>query len=158
MARGDATQTAIAAQIGVRKQTLTRWLALPAFVEMIETGRAAIAAAIRADGIANKQNRIDAYNDRWRKMQTVIAERAEAPDMQSVPGGTTGLLVKTWKQVGSGPDAQLVAEYQVDTGTLAELRATEKQAGQELGQWVDKSETYNQNVSLGLVGIRIEDI
>jgi transposase-like protein len=158
LARGDATQQAVALRVGVRPETMTRWLALPAFVEHLETEREAIRAAIRAEGIVNKQNRIDAYNERWLKMQTVIAERAESPDMQQVPGGKTGLLVKTWKQVGSGPDAQLVAEYSVDTGTLAEMRATEKQAGQELGQWVDKSESYNQNVSLGLVGIRIEDI
>lgn len=32
----------------------------------------------------------------------------------------------------------ILHEYKVDTGTLAELRQIEKQAAQELGEWVDK--------------------
>jgi hypothetical protein len=52
-----------------------------------------------------------------------------------VPGGTTGLLVKDYK----GKDADQPV-YKVDTRLLAELRAHEKQAAEELGQWSEKQE------------------
>jgi hypothetical protein len=71
-------------------------------------------------------------------MRRVIEQRGRA--MSGVePGADTGLLVRTLKTVGSGFDAKVVAEYEVDTGLLKELREHEKQAAQELGQWSDKS-------------------
>jgi hypothetical protein len=59
--------------------------------------------------------------------------------MVAVPGAETGLLTRTYKQIGSGEGAEKVEEYQVETGLLKELREHEKQAAQELGQWADKS-------------------
>lgn len=96
--------------------------------------------AIVAKGIAEKQNRIDAYNDRWRRMQQVIAERAEDIELQDVAGGKTGLIVHNVKGVGKGEDFQLIDLYEVDTGLLKELREHEKQAAQELGQWTEKKD------------------
>lgn len=139
LAKGE-TQEEAARQADVQPASIRRWLKLPAFSSEVERLSAEILAALKAEGIANKQNRIDAYNERWAKMQTVIAERAESPDMQDVPGGATGLLVKSWKQLGGGRDAQLVPEYAVDTGLLSEMRATEKQAAVELQQWTEKRE------------------
>ena len=48
----------------------------------------------------------------------------------SVPGGTTGLLTKDYK--GKQADTPV---YKVDTALLAELRAHERQAAEELCQW-----------------------
>ncbi len=96
--------------------------------------------AIKAEGIANKQNRIDRLNADWLRLQQVIAERAADPTMADVPGGTTGLLVRTVKALGHGADARIVEEYAVDTGLLRELRAHEEQAAKELGQWTEKRE------------------
>ena len=39
------------------------------------------------------------------------------------------------------------AVYYVDTALLAELRATERQCAEELGQWVTKSEPSQLNVN-----------
>jgi hypothetical protein len=50
-------------------------------------------------------------------------------------GGATGLLLKDYK----GKDADQPV-YKVDTRLLAELRAHEKQAAEELGQWSEKRE------------------
>src|SRR5262249_37518948 len=58
------------------------------------------------------------------------------PDMRDVPGGTTGLLVRTVKWVGSF----VFYLYQVDTRLLKQLLKHEKQAAQELGQWGQKTE------------------
>lgn len=64
---------------------------------------------------------------------------ARSKDMAEVPGGDTGLLVRKLKSIGSGENTKTVEEYAVDTGLLSELREHEKQAAQELGQWINKS-------------------
>jgi len=66
-------------------------------------------------------------------MRQVIKERAESPEFAAVPGGKTGLLCKDLKGRRDTP------VYKVDTGLLAELRAHEQQAAQELSQWQTRS-------------------
>ena len=68
-------------------------------------------------------------------MRQVIDERGGSAGLSDVPGGTTGLLVKDYK----GKDADQPV-HKVDTSLLAELRAHEKQAAEELGQWSEKRE------------------
>ena len=65
-------------------------------------------------------------------MRQVIAERAACPDFAKVPGGTTGLLCRDLR-------CKDTPVYKVDTGLLAELRAHEQQAAQELSQWQTRS-------------------
>jgi hypothetical protein len=69
----------------------------------------------------------------------VIAARAADPALQDVPGGKTGLIVRDVRGIGKGANFQLVAVYAVDVGLLAEMRQIEKQAAQEVGQWVDRN-------------------
>jgi hypothetical protein len=38
--------------------------------------------------------RVEALNERWEKMHQIIAARAAAEEMQAIPGGKTGLVVK----------------------------------------------------------------
>ncbi len=87
--------------------------------------------------IAVKDDRVKAQQLRWEKMHRVIDARAADPEMQRAPGGETGLLVKSFKTLGSGPLATVVEEYEVDTGLLAEMRKTEEHVAHELGQWVE---------------------
>jgi hypothetical protein len=90
--------------------------------------------------IAVKEARIRAVNERWLKMQQVIAERAVDISMKGVAGGSTGLLAHDQKGVGSGPAAEVIDVYEVDTGLLKELREHEVQAAKEMGQWIEKGE------------------
>lgn len=154
LARGDS-QASIAQSLGISTQSVWKWTRKPEFAAAVEAETERIRADIRAQGIAAKQNRIDAYNDRWQKMQTVITERGLAPDMQQVPGGKTGMILRTYKQVGSGRDAELVEEFSVDTSTLAEMRATEKQAAQEMRQWDEDSSDGDSGTIRGPVTIQI---
>lgn len=94
-------------------------------------------AEIRAEGIANRDARISAQQDRWDRMQRVILARAA--DMAAVPGGDTGLLVRQYKALGRGEDFQVVEEYAVDTGLLSEMRQLEQHTAKEKGEWVDKT-------------------
>jgi len=129
----------IAAELGMTRRHLYRWRHHPVFIERVTQIAQGYVDALKDRGIAERQNRVDALNDRWRRLQTVIDERAE--DMATVPGGSTGLLVRQTKTVGTGPQAQIIDEYAVDTGLLRELRAHEEQAAKELGQWIEKQDT-----------------
>lgn len=97
--------------------------------------------AVIALEISARNARVQALQDRWDLMRQVIRERAEyytrTDDAYdgAVAGGTTGLLVKDYK--GRNADQPI---YKVDTGLLEELRAHEKQAAEELGQWTEKRE------------------
>jgi hypothetical protein len=87
--------------------------------------------------IGSRNARVQELQDELNRLRQVITERAEhyrnGGDDQydkAIPGGTTGLLCKSW--VGKDADRPV---YKVDTAILAELRATARQAAEELGQW-----------------------
>lgn len=132
------TDEQIASEVDVHVQTLWLWKRHPDFQARIQSIVAAYAEAIKGRGIAERQNRVDALNDRWDKLKKVIEARAADTTLAEVPGGDTGLIVHQVKGVGHGDGFQLIDLYQVDTGLLSEARAHEKQAAQELGQWVEK--------------------
>jgi hypothetical protein len=115
-------------------------------------------AAIRRQGIAVQQNRVDALVRRHQLLERVIEERAaeyralaeeRAADpgagsdldalvgRRSIPaGGETGLLVRKVKMVGT----LIAEEFAVDTGLLAELRAHENDIAKELGERVERQD------------------
>lgn len=138
VAADDITDQEIADKVGIGKATLERWKGLLEFktrvTEIVDKTRQAIVT----QGIADKVNRVRALNDRWERMQRLV--EARAIEHANAPGGNTGLLVKTFKVVGTGPVAYEVEEYAADTALLRELRAHEEQAAKELGQWVEKKD------------------
>lgn len=108
--------------------------------------------------IATREARLGHYAEIVKKGLTVLGERAADPTMANVPGGQTGLLVRSWitvhitetvKVIGddgkerfiSVPKVKEMPEYRVDTGLLRELREYDKQASVELQQWTEKRET-----------------
>jgi hypothetical protein len=144
LAEDDLTDEAIAAEVEIGARTLWRWKHRPEFAERVKHYRAEFAERVMDEGIARRDKRIQALNRRHRKLLKVIEERAADPTIQHIPGGSTGLIVRRLKVIGTGHNQQVVEEYEVDTGTLRELREHEKQTAQELGQWVEK-----QNVEGG---------
>jgi hypothetical protein len=135
VAEDQQTDAQIAAAVGVSAVTLWKWKQRPDFAARVEEHKARWAAEIAQEGIANRQNRINALNDRWALMQRVIEARAADESMKGA-GHETGLLVRTYKP----GKFRVVEEYKVDAGLLAELRAHELQAARELGQLVEKRE------------------
>lgn len=138
LAADQLTDREIAAKVGISDRQLWRWKKVPEFQAKVKEIVAATERGILSRGIAARVRRVQALNDRWDRMRQVIAERGADPGMQTVAGGKTGLLVHQVKGVGKGEDFQLIDLYLVDTGLLKELREHEKQAAQELGQWVQK--------------------
>ncbi|MFH0900540.1 MAG: hypothetical protein V2A73_07915 [Pseudomonadota bacterium] len=129
----------------VRLRSLKSWSAAFGWQARLADVAGEERQAIVAQGIAARQNRVDAYGDRWARMRQVIAERGADSEMAEVPGGKTGLLVRTFRTIGGRSDPQTVEEFAVDTGLLKELREIEKQAAEDMGQWTEKLEHSGPN-------------
>jgi hypothetical protein len=138
LADGELTDREIAAEVGVDRPTLWRWRQHPDFAARVRETVEKAGEEMARHAIALKNRRLREYDRRWRALQQVIEERAADPSMQSVPGGRTGLLVRTVKVIGSGEAAREVAEYRLDVGLLKELRDLERQAAEEAGQWAGR--------------------
>lgn len=160
----------IAAEVGVTMMTLNRWKRDPEFQAAIARHREEQRAAVASEGIANKQNRVRALNDRWQRMQRVIDARAvtkppkvihsqesagrEEPDTIDAPGWDTGLMVEVVKKIGQVTEFR----YEVDTGLLKEIRAHEEQAAKELGQWVEKTEQDQRVTIRRYIGVDVDAV
>lgn len=140
VAEDELSDEEIGARVGVTDRTLRNWKREPEFWRRVDEHSEAFRAVIERKAIAQRGRRVAALQDRWRRMQRVIAERAADPGMAGVPGGSTGLLVRRVKGIGKGEDFERVEEYVVDDGLLRELREHERQAAQELGQWLERAE------------------
>jgi transposase-like protein len=136
----ELTYDEVAAEVGANRRTLFRWLEHAAFRERVGAVARETVALDRRYAVARRCRRVRSLDDRVRRMERVIEERAASPQMEGVPGGRTGLMVHTVKGVGRGDDFRLIDLYEVDAGLLKELREHEKQAAQELGQWLEKVE------------------
>lgn len=100
---------------------------------------------IHALEISKVDARIEALQSRWNQLrqgvEQIIQERGA--DMADIPGGRSGLLCRDYK----GKDATAEV-YKIDpgiVGLLGELRAHEKQAAEQLGQWISKNEHTGKN-------------
>jgi hypothetical protein len=138
LAQDEQPDREIVALLGIGRGTLGRWKDHPVFAARVQEHVARLAEVALKRGIAQREKRVAALDDRWQRMQRVIAERADDPAHAAVPGWQTGLLVHQVKGVGAGDDFERVDQFAVDTGLLKELRAHEEQAAKELGQWVER--------------------
>lgn len=145
LAADNLSDEKIAEKVGVHRATLARWKHHPAFTARVDDHVEAFKKTVRRRGIGMLERRVAALDDRWRKMQRVIEERAADAAMQDVPGGETGLIVRQLKGIGKGDDFQVVEMFAVDNGLLAEMRNHEKQAAQELGQWTERTQLFGDD-------------
>lgn len=156
VAKDEETDEQIAAALKITRRTLAYWKRNPAFAARVQEHRDRWRRELAAKGLVEKRNRVDALNERWEKMRQIIAERAEDEDVANVAGGKTGLIIHRMRVIGTGKNAQLVDEYEVDTGLLKELRAHEEQAAKELGQWVEKGELTGKDGGPIQLAARVE--
>ena len=141
LAEGMLTHREIADALGVGLSTLEHWKQgrvrkandFPEFPARVRALREELMAAVREQGIAVSEQRIKRANDDWQRLQLIRRQRAERPEMQNVPGGSTGLVLCSSKTIGRGDSAQVVDEYEIDHALLTELRALETQVARELG-------------------------
>ena len=171
VAQDFLTDVRIAERVGIRKGTLEAWKLKPDFRAAVLETRKAQNEAVMAEGIADKQNRINRINDTRKRLLTVIDERAKAAEDEGVSGAATGTLVRQAKivkvyevkeapakvgangQIITDPNdevfvpskrVELVYEWAHDASIHEELRALEVQAARELGQVIDKKDVTHR--------------
>jgi hypothetical protein len=140
VADDELTDKRIAAEVGVTERTLDNWKKHPDFRARVDEIVQRLGRVAERYTVSRRAARLAWLQKRHDALDRLIAERAADPSMANVPGGTTGLLVRTVKVVGGGEHARQVEEYRVDTGLLEALLRLEKQAAIEAGQWVTKGE------------------
>jgi hypothetical protein len=166
----------IAQELGIGKATLERWKKAPAFVEAVVEATEAAAEALRLEGIANKQNRIDGMVQRAFALQKIIKERGEDPHLSSFPGGSTGYvgadlkLIKVIDETATDDEGNRRTEtgykefwvHFFDKTIWDAALSIEKQIAQETGQWeekIDQSVTLQREITIyqGETGQRVEE-
>lgn len=140
VAEDNLTQQEIADTVGIVRSTLWAWRKHPEFIAKVGQITEELRRNARLVGIAVKENRLKALDDRWRRLNAIIEQRAKHDHFQGFPGGNSGLMGRVAKWIGNGENRELVVEHELDVGLLKEIREIEKQAAQELGQWTDKVE------------------
>jgi hypothetical protein len=114
------------------KQSAARLLTSTNIRSRVAQIQVELSAGTIALEISSRNARVRALQNRWDRMRQVIEQRAASPDFAKVPGGPTGLLFRDLR-------CKDTPVYKIDTGLLAELRAHEQQAAQELNQWQTKT-------------------
>lgn len=124
---------AICERVGIRsRQTLHNWRQVPEFAARVEALRAEYRARIRSHGLAVRENRIRALNERYQLLEQVREARSEAYARE--PGGSTGLIaVVTITKHGD-------EVFGLDHGMLREQRELAKHIAIETGEWQEKTE------------------
>jgi len=135
----------IAETIGITRMTLGRWKKKPAFAARVDEISAEICEKALKEGISRREKRLAVQNDTHNKLLVVIQERAKDPELQTVPGGKTGLVCKTVKGIGKGDDFRVVEQYATDTDTIKAILSIHEQTAKELGQVVERHEVAEVN-------------
>jgi hypothetical protein len=134
LAEDTLTEEEIAQELKISRRTLCRWKQHPEFAAQVRALVAQYGALAERFSIGRVARRLEVLDENWRAMQRLKAERGKAPNMQDVPGGSTGLLVHDVKTVGSGEHARQVDIYRFDAALVKQMRETAREAAEELGQ------------------------
>lgn len=157
-AADELTDERIAADVGVSRASLNRWRAKPAYAAEVARQKQAILEHALRLPIAKKTKRLTVLNDLHEKQLAVIDARAlEHGDDPKIAGGATGLVVREYKMIGSGRDAQVIETYGVDVALIREIRGTQEQAAKEVGDWSDGA-SITTIAAIQLVGVDPRDV
>jgi len=141
------TDVKIAERVGINLKTLGNWKRNEHFAAKVLEYQKAFADRALKHGLANKEIRLHELDKMYADLKQVIRERGSSEEMKKVPGGTTGLICKTYK--GIGINQQEI--FEVDNPTIKQLIAIHEQYAQELGQKIAKME-----VAFGSIAERME--
>jgi hypothetical protein len=143
----------IAALVGVTPRAVAAWKIRDDFKAEVNRILAAYNEKIQRRGIALRMKRVERLNDLHERSVQVIEQRAQDPALAGVPGGNTGMVVKSYRNIVNPKTGKLVGApvHEYDTGIVRSILDIEKQAALELGQLPNEtpigavSVTINQN-------------
>ena len=158
LAEGALTDAEIARKVGSSERQLYRWKQHPEFRARMQQIAQAIGDKLQHHAIMRKVRRAERLNQRWEKMHQVLQERAEDPEMHDVPGGKTGLVVKTVRGVGKGEDFRLIEQYEVDTGLLKAMLEHERRAAEEAGDLSSIEDRPQVHVNVTNVRMTLDEL
>jgi hypothetical protein len=133
LAEGGLSVTEIAGRIGVSRWAIWDWGRHVEFCRVVRQRREFYEAQAVSYGVALRAKRLEAAQDRWRRMKELIEARAAA--MTDVAGGATGLLVRRVRAVADGKDFRMIEWFETDHGLLREMRSLEEHVARQLNQW-----------------------
>ena len=154
LAEDELTDEAIAEVVGVTKRTITNWKQEPEFAALVGDYHGQIVAQSLRLPIAKKHHRVAVLNDLHEKALRAIEARGRryaqaVADGESAEGATrrffgditpeeaaTGLFVREESVNASG---MKTVNWKYDNAITKDIKDTEKQAAQEMGQWEDKA-------------------
>src|ERR1051326_1908261 len=145
----------IARKCGVTRRCIDKWKCRPEFQAEVSAHKAAWRKQTLEQGLADRAFRVRETQSDYDRLGLVIAERAKDPSMKEVPGGKTGLILRTVKSINAGEketvivqrgrpvtkiikERRIVAEYETDNGLVMARAHLREQAARELGQWVEE--------------------
>lgn len=137
VADDDLSNDEIARACGISAKTLTMWKRHPEFAARVGQIVTDLQEHARKRGLARLDKRQTTAFDRHRRMVDLILARAGDIGNEAA-GGETGLVVRQYRSIGTGPNARQVTEYVFDAALMRELRELEKQIAQDAGQWSEK--------------------
>ena len=133
---GGTSHRDIAKQ-GIARKSLERWKRHPEFVCRLQELVKAAHEQAKRTLLGKKEARIEILEELYNRQRAIMDERAVDPEMQAVPGGKTGLLLRK-PVVSSGK--VISHEYVVDTALSNEIRKILQQVAEEVGDKRQKAE------------------
>ena len=130
------------AKQGVARKSIERWKRHPEFVGRLQDLVGAVREQAKRKLLGKKEFRIQILEELYSRQRAIIDERAADPEMQAVPGGRTGLLLRK-TVVSSG--TLISYEYVADTTLSNEIRKTLQQVALEVAdgrQKVDVQDNF----------------
>ena len=85
--------------------------------------------------ITERDERLKAAQERWNGMREMIQARKTGDWSRALK---TGLCVRKQRVIGTGKNAKIIEDCEVDTALLDALASLEKQVAIETGQWTEK--------------------
>lgn len=158
LAEDTMSKTRIAEECGCALVTLKKWRNEPAFQDRVREIVQALDEEVSQLRFAKRRERIRALDEMANDLLTIRNERGAAfaeagtyvtdpvtgqtvfvpnPDIQAVPGGKTGRIIRQEKQIGAGRSAQSVIEYAYDSSVDKAFRDTLVHIAKERGEWSD---------------------
>lgn len=146
MAEGRLSVQRIAMDCHVSVVTIYAWYKREDFKAQVQEYKDIIQETFVSRNLIIKANRIAKLETHFADIETVKQERGESPEMQSVPGGKTGLLGREVKYYGKNADVA-VTIYEFDSALDKAYRGTLSDIAREVGDIKDTQFTSGPTIN-----------